>query len=96
MVTYRLKIDVEAMAVWIRGQTFNVLEQLGVSVKEMRPGNGHGCAKFAGANVKEPLRAAITSLRTGWAKASVIRICGRCVERVDRRTETITLKENEM
>ena len=89
--TYRLKVDVEAVAVWIRGQTFNILEQFWVSVKEMRPGNGHGCAKLAGTNVKEPLRAARIAHRTRRAKTSVVWIRCRCVERVDRRAETIAL-----
>ena len=60
----------------------------------MRPGNSHGSAEFAGADVEQPFRAAITVVqRASWAKARVIRICGRCVECIVRRTETIALKE---
>lgn len=59
----------------------------------MRPGNRHGGAEFAGANVEQPFGAAITITFhcAGRTKTSVIRICGRRIERVGRRSETVTL-----
>lgn len=64
----------------------------------MRPGNGHGGAEFAGADVEQAFDAAIAIAfhRARGTETSVIGICGRRVERVDRRSETVTLEHTQM
>ena len=63
-------------------------------MKEMRPRHRHGCTKFAGANIEQSFNAAIAIAfhDARRAKTGVIWICGRRVECVDRRTETVTLE----
>lgn len=80
------------MALRIGRKSFNIVQQFGIAMKVMWPGNGHGCAEFTGANVEQSLRAALAAHRADRAETDIVGIGGRRVECVIRRPETVSLK----
>lgn len=86
---YRLEVDVEFVEVGIGIQAFDIFKEAGITVEEVRPGDGHGGAELAGADVEETLAAARVSF-VDHAEARVVRVLLGRVEHVRRRSEPQT------
>lgn len=77
------------MKVGIGIQSLDILEESGITVKEMRPGDGHRGTEFARTDVEQTLATARVPL-IDHAITIVIGIAFWCVEYVHRRSETET------